>query len=134
MTARDRLAPGGIMAQWRPTQRTEDTFASVFPYVVVVGNYMLGSLDPIPYDAEQFLARLQDPAIVAYLAAVGVELADLQTKVEAPKNVWTPETPRPDGPFRLNSDLAPHDEYYLNGLEGLYELVRIRQRIVWFGL
>jgi spermidine synthase len=115
MTARDRLAPGGIMAQWRPTQRTEDTFASVFPYVVVVGNYMLGSLDPIPYDAEQFLARLQDPAIIAYLEAVGVDLTELEAKVEAPSQLWTPETPRPSAGAAINSDLFPHDEYYLNG-------------------
>jgi spermidine synthase len=33
---RARLAPGGIYIQWAPTERSVDTFRSVFPYVTMV--------------------------------------------------------------------------------------------------
>ena len=33
---RSKLAPGGIYVQWAPTERTVETFRSVFPYVTMV--------------------------------------------------------------------------------------------------
>lgn len=109
-----QLAPGGIMAQWRATDRVEATFVAVFPYVVNVGNFiLLGSNDPIPYDAETIGQRLSEPAVVDYLQRGSYNVAEMRPWIDAPPFFWTPETARPDQP--LNTDLHPRDEYYLNG-------------------
>ncbi len=109
-----QLAPGGIMSQWRPTERVEATFVSVFPYVVKVGNFvLLGSNDPIPYDAEEVLARLLSPEVEAYMRRGSYNVHEISPWIQAPPVFWTPETPRPN--HSINTDLHPRDEYYLNG-------------------
>jgi MFS family permease len=113
-TARNQLAADGIMAQWRPTQRVERTFAEVFPYVVVVDVYLLGSKSPIPYDPETVINRLADPEIIAYLEAGGIDIEALRSLIQPPVRVWTPDTPREFQSDDLNTDLFPRDEYYLN--------------------
>lgn len=114
MAVRAQLAPGGIMAQWRATDRVEVTFAAAFPYVVNVGNFvLLGSNDPIPYDAQAVLTRLTDPQIEQYLRLGSYNVAEMRPWIEAQPSFWTPDTPRPAQP--INTDLHPRDEYYLNG-------------------
>ena len=66
---RAKLAPGGIYVQWAPTERSIDTFRSVFPYVTMVHPAMLGSDRPIPYSRDKILALLERPEIDAHLAA-----------------------------------------------------------------
>lgn len=110
---RSHLAEGGIMAQWRATDRADATFLSVFPYVVNVSNFLLlGSDSPIPYDQQTVLQRLQDPQVVAYLAAGSYRIDEMRPWVEASPGFWYPDTPRSSGD--LNLDLHPKDEYYLN--------------------
>jgi spermidine synthase len=109
----DKLAVGGIMAQWRATTRVEATFVSVFPYVVNVGNFvLLGSHQPISYDAQALLQQLDDPAVRDYLAAGSFDVAHMRPWLEAASIFWTPETMRHFAD--TNTDLHPKDEYYLN--------------------
>ncbi len=111
--ARARLAEGGIMAQWRATDRVEATFAAVFPHVVSVGGViLLGSDRPIPYDSRILLDRLQQPDVVAYLAGGGFDLDDLRRWIQPPLRVWLPDTLRDTND--VNTDLLPRDEYFLN--------------------
>ena len=66
---RAKLAPGGIYVQWAPTERSIETFRSVFPYVTMVHPALLGSDRPIPYARDKILALLARPEIDAHLAA-----------------------------------------------------------------
>jgi hypothetical protein len=92
----------------------EATFAQVFPYVVVVDVYMLGSKSPIPYDPETILQRLDEPEIIAYLESGGIDIDALRSLIQPPLRIWTPEMPRQFEDGDLNTDLFPRDEYYLN--------------------
>jgi spermidine synthase len=108
-----QLAPGGIMAQWRATEGVEVTFTAVFPHVVNVGNFiLLGSNQPIPYDAQAVLAKLSDPVIAEYLRAGSYNPDEMRPWIEAPPYIWNAESPRAGSP--RNTDLHPRDEYYLN--------------------
>jgi predicted membrane-bound spermidine synthase len=112
--AREKLAEGGLMAQWMPTPRVKATFMQVFPYGALVGNeILLGSNSPVPYDAQAILARLEDPAVISHLERGGVEIDQFRKRIEAYEVFfWTPETPRESDD--INTDLFPKDEYYLN--------------------
>jgi spermidine synthase len=83
--ARARLQPGGVFAQWLPiaTQNDEDTrslvrsFLDVFPdaslWTTELHEMLLvGSTAPIPLDAARIEARMQQPAVAAALAEVGI--------------------------------------------------------------
>jgi len=112
--ARERLKPGGIMAQWSPTERVIHTFTLVFPYTIQIGDVLLGSDTPIAYDPAAIIARLEEAPIRAYLDTWGIDAAALREKITPPRMVWTPETPRPTSSSNFNTDLFPRDEYYLN--------------------
>jgi spermidine synthase len=115
---RPQLAEGGFVVQWRPTDRSAATFTRAFPYVVMIADIvMIGSDQPIAYDAEALLARLQDPQVIDYLQIGGTDPARFSYWIEdAPLTVWTPDDPRPDG--EVLTDLFPRDEYYLNNAFG----------------
>lgn len=111
--ARSKLREGGIMSQWMATPRVERTFVSVFPYVINVGDLvLLGSNEPIPYNPDALLEKIQSPEVQAYLAAAGVDADDFVQYIELEPKIWTPDTPRDNSD--LNTDLFPRDEYYLN--------------------
>ncbi len=111
--ARARLARGGIMAQWMPTQRTADTFRQVFPYGVQIGDFMLlGGNEPITYQPEALVQRLDHPDVQAHLQRGGIDPELVrQFVLTQPVVFWTPETPRRG---EINTDLLPRDEYFLN--------------------
>ena len=110
---RSRLAPGGLYVQWAPTDRTVDTFRSVFPYVTMVHPALIGSEQPIPYDRDRLLRLLADPRIDAHLAAARIDRDELRRwfgdkKVEVLNDGRTVRATSP------NTDLFPRDEFYLN--------------------
>jgi predicted membrane-bound spermidine synthase len=111
---RDHLADGGLVVQWRPHTRAEATFLDVFSYVMYVEHeMMIGSNDAIPFDQNRLLSALDDPQVTGYLAAGGVDIAELQGWIrKSPSGAWEPHSPRP--PKETNTDLFPKDEYYLN--------------------
>jgi hypothetical protein len=82
---RDRLAPGGIMAQWFPlsTQNEEDaralvrSFVDVFPHASLWTTeahetLLVGSLAPLVIDARTIAARFAEPEVRRVLAEVGI--------------------------------------------------------------
>jgi hypothetical protein len=110
---RERLAPGGLYVQWAPSPRVVDTFASVFPHVVLLRpiSILIGSNDPIPYDREALLARLASPEVAAHLARGRAGCCDWKSMLYEPERRWTPGMPRGAAPL---TDLFPRDEFYLN--------------------
>ena len=83
---RERLAPGGLMAQWwpLPTQNDEDSrslvraFLDAFPHASAWSTelhevLLVGSLEPLALDGPRVAARFASPKVAAALAEVGVE-------------------------------------------------------------
>lgn len=83
--ARERLAPGGILAQWWPitTQNEDDSqsmmqsILGVFPYVTVWTTdiyemMVIGSMQPMEMDAERIKTRFAFPGVKRALAEVGI--------------------------------------------------------------
>ena len=110
---RTKLAPGGIYVQWAPTERSVETFRSVFPYVTMIHPAMLGSDRPIPYSREKIAALLARPDVAAHLAKARIDKAELakwfaDKKIEVLNDGRTVPAPSP------NTDFFPRDEYYLN--------------------
>ncbi|HLY37027.1 MAG TPA: spermidine synthase, partial [Candidatus Binatia bacterium] len=82
---RERLAPGGMMAQWWPllTQNDEDarslvrSMLDVFPDVTLWTTelhemLLLGSLQPIELDVPRIAARFAQPSVASALGAAGI--------------------------------------------------------------
>jgi spermidine synthase len=84
--ARERLEPGGIMAQWwpLPTQNVEDSqslvrsFLDVFPHVTAWSTefhevLLVGSVGPIEIDGAHVAGRFAEASIRSALSEVGIE-------------------------------------------------------------
>ncbi len=110
---RRRLAPGGIYVQWGPTQRSVETFASVFPYTLLLmpGSVLLGSDTPIPYDPRALAARFAEPGVRAHLARGNATFSDYPSFFARPALAWGPGRERPVASL---TDVFPRDEFYLN--------------------
>ncbi len=110
---RARLAPGGLYVQWAPTQRSVETFAAVFPHVVMLQpiSIMIGSNTPIAFDRDRLLARLAEPAVAAHLAHGRAGCCDWSALMRDAPRRWVPGQARDAAPL---SDLFPRDEFYLN--------------------
>ncbi len=105
---RDRLKTGGFAVTWLPTKRTRDTFASVFPYMLQVGDIAIGSLSRIAYDPATVRARMASPFTSRYYARGGVDVAAiLGPYLAAPSEVLLAPVTFSD----LNRDLFPMDEF-----------------------
>jgi predicted membrane-bound spermidine synthase len=72
---RDRLRSGGYSVTWIPTPRVLDTFASVFPFVLVLQDVAIGSLTPIAYDRATVEARLASPFSERHFRDGGIDIA-----------------------------------------------------------
>ncbi len=115
---RERLAPGGLYVQWSPTQRTAETFAAVFPHTVLLMpvGVLIGSNDPIPFDAERLAAAFERPEVQAHLVRGNAAFRDWRSLFAQPVLSWTPGSPRGEAPL---SDIFPRDEFYMNhGVRG----------------
>lgn len=111
--ARKSLKEGGLFVQWAPTQRTVDTFLSVFPHVVRLGNFgaLIGSNQPIAFNPETLAAALKSPAVAAHIRAGGTDVAALIPMISGEPKVWTPTSARVTD---VNRDLHPRDEFYFS--------------------
>jgi spermidine synthase len=110
---RGKLAPGGLYVQWAPTERTIETFRSVFPYVTMVHPALLGSDRPIPFSRHKILELLARPEIDIHLASARIDRAELlkwfeDKKIEPLNHGQVVPAGSP------NTDFFPRDEYYLN--------------------
>jgi hypothetical protein len=113
---RERLAPGGLAVSWAPTDRVVDTFAEVFTHSMLYEQgylrLMIGSNDPLAWNAAELTARLRSPFSTVYYARAGIDLesyarhfASTRPVIRAPSST----TPRP-ALADLNTDLFPRDE------------------------
>ena len=111
-----RLAEGGVLAQWVPSNRTWNSATEVFDHVLVLpvpaygSSFMLASDDPIEFDRDDVLARFpsgafgpeQEQRLRDYFATVEpVCAADGGDRAPVPAT-------------DTNHDLHPRDEYFLN--------------------
>ena len=108
---RDRLRPGGLAVSWSPTARVHNTFVKVFPHVLSYGDIVLGSNQPIVFDADTVRARVAQPGVQSYYRESGIDIDGLL----AP---YLERTPRVFGPDHdrstivdINTDLYPKDEF-----------------------
>lgn len=111
---RRRLAPGGLYVQWAPTQRTVDTFVSVFPHALLLlpAAVLVGSNDPINFDPDRLHAAFRDPSHLAHLNAGTPGIEDWSALFADQAVRWSPGRPRRAAPL---TDLFPRDEFFLNG-------------------
>lgn len=111
---RRRLAPGGLYVQWAPTRRAVETFVAVFPHVrlLLPGSVLIGSDQPIPFDAAALARRLAEEQVQRHLRRGNPGFTDYASVFSGPIMTWKPDTPRP-GPPPL-TDVFPRDEFYLN--------------------
>jgi spermidine synthase len=102
-----RLAPGGLMCSWCPTERVRRSFRRAFPHVIQTrgGQIMIGSNEPVQLDPEAWRRRATDAQVIAYLGPEQslAALSDLLTAEAAPSVSA--------GPAALNRDLHPRDEF-----------------------
>jgi spermidine synthase len=110
---RSKLAPGGIYVQWAPTERSIETFRSVFPYVTLVHPALLGSDRPIPYARDKILELLARPEIDIHLTSARIDRSELLKWFEDKKAELLNEG-RVVPAQSPNTDFFPRDEYYLN--------------------
>ena len=107
---RRHLKLGGLAVTWAPTERTERTFLSVFPYVLGFGGIYIGSESPIAFDRDRLIARAE--AVREHYEAAGVDImAVLQPYLDSVPRSFGPHDRRPVGD--LNTDTFPRDEFAL---------------------
>ncbi|MGQ0504806.1 MAG: spermidine synthase, partial [Myxococcaceae bacterium] len=109
-----RLAPGGVFAQWIPSERIFQTAASVFPHTRAVrsphaqdeAQFLVGSNAPLSDDAAAVLARY-------WRTRKGGLPAETERRLEAFVSTLTfdPGAASTFGAGELNRDLFPRDEY-----------------------
>jgi len=110
---KSRLKLGGFAVTWAPTERTHQTFLSVFPYVLRFGdNVDVGSLQPIAFDPTNVYAQGQVKFVHDYFAEAGIDVEAMIKDYLEPGKVtaYGPDATRP-GPADINTDLFPRDEF-----------------------
>jgi predicted membrane-bound spermidine synthase len=111
---KSRLAPSGLAATWVPTRRVHDTFVRTFPYVVSLPAILLGSREPIAFDAPTIVARAAEPAVRSYYQRAGIDIEALvRTYLEHEPAKVGPEFDR-TSLTDVNTDLFPRDEFDLS--------------------
>lgn len=116
---RDRLADGGVLAQWIASPRTLNSATAVFPYVVrfdvpTYGSaFFLAGDRPITFDRDAVLARFDALPGDAFAPEQRASLREFFVTV-SPVCVADggPAGAVPSG--STNHDLEPRDEYFLN--------------------
>jgi spermidine synthase len=114
---RDHLKDGGFGVTWGPTSRVDRTFVKAFPHVLrfesAGTSILIGSNQPIQFEAHAVRRRLADPFTRAYFAAAHVDIeGSLQPYLESTPIVYGPEVDRA-ALTDINRDLFPKDEFAL---------------------
>jgi spermidine synthase len=108
------LNRGGFAVTWEPTARIRDTFAKVFPYVLpfhVSGEALIGSNEPIAWDAPSLRQRLNSPSVQAYAQRIGIDAGQyIEQFIDYHPTVLVRDA-QPPAFIDTNTDLFPRDEY-----------------------
>jgi spermidine synthase len=115
---RSKLKPGGFFVEWNVGAGTKETMLNVFPYVTNINltkdlAILLGSDFPTTFDRKRILNQLNLPQVQTFLHQAGINIQkirdDIQTaRVDLYSQVKDSRT------SKINSDLFPKGEYYLN--------------------
>ena len=116
-----KLKPGGFFVEWDVASGTRQTMLSVFPYVNRVGLgknknlwILIGSDRPVEFDRENLLAKLNQPPVIDFIEQkVGLDVEKVRQDVIAAA-VQKYSQAKDGKPKRVNTDLFPRGEYYLN--------------------
>ena len=118
---RSRLAPGGILCTYVPTERTRRTVVDVFPYVLDFhaipdfASFIIASDSPLHFDRDEIRRRFEQPWTQQYLERSGLrgptrelferfmELVEVTVIDERNRDEYR----RGD----INTDLFPRDEF-----------------------
>lgn len=76
-------------------------------------NILIGSDRPVELNHQDLLRKLQQPAVLQFLANARVNVAALRQNVKA-AGVQSYSHLKDGQPVALNTDLFPRSEYYLN--------------------
>ena len=110
-----RLKPGGYAVTWAPTQRVQDTFVRVFSHVLSLPQIIIGSNQPILWDAAALRLRINQPELQKHFALAGIDLSSLLASFLAPETPVRVFGPADDRTLLkdLNTDVFPRDEFSL---------------------
>ena len=118
---RSKLKPGGFFVEWDVASGTKNTMLSVFPHVTRVGLgkqknlwILIGSEQPVEFDRQQLLSKLDMPVVINFLEEkVGISVEQIRRDVRAAQVRMSSQT---NNSFskKVNTDLLPRGEYYLN--------------------
>jgi spermidine synthase len=115
---RAKLKPGGFFVEWNVGAGTKETMLSVFPYLTSVNltedlAVLFGSDFPIEFERTQVLNKLNLPQVQTFLHQAGINLTKIREDIQTAKITLYSQVK--DGkPSKINSDLFPRGEYYLN--------------------
>lgn len=112
------LAAGGLFVEWNVGFGTEQTFRSVFPYVLALSlsddlYVLVGSDHPVDFNRQVLLDKLATAPVMSYLKQAGVDVAAIRRNVQT-AGVSTYTQGKDGQPEAVNTDLFPRSEYYLN--------------------
>jgi spermidine synthase len=104
-----RLQPGGVVCTWGPTPRVYASFVTALPYVIGLGDQeiLVGSNEPLAIDRDAWRARLQSPAVRAYLGEEA--MASTQWILDRMRPWHRAGRRQPE--HERNRDLFPRDEF-----------------------
>lgn len=118
---REHLKTNGLAVTWLPTKRVLHTFVQSFPYVLLLESppwesIAIGSNEPIRYEPEALLARLDSAFVREHYRRAGIDIEKLFSTYIAK---WTPTLIGPDDDRSqltdVNSDLFAKDEFMVGG-------------------
>ena len=117
---RSKLKPGGFFVEWDVGAGTRSTMLSVFPYVTRVGLgnnknlwILIGSDRPVQFNRQKLLTKLNSPQIIDFLEnKVGIKVAAVRRDVKGA--IVQKYSQAKNKPKKVNTDLFPRGEYYLN--------------------
>lgn len=112
------LAVGGMFVEWNVGLGTEQTFRSVFAYVLQLSmggdlHVLVGSDRPVEFNRPALLTQLNSAAVVDFLTQAGVDIVAIRNEVQTAE-VRTFTHAKDGQPQPVNTDLFPRSEYYLN--------------------
>lgn len=101
-----KLKPGGLLCTWAPTPRVYAAFTRSVRYVVGTGEILIGSNQPLEVDPDAWRARLESPAVAAYLGPRSADAWRLLASLRVMNRRGRVQ------PARVtNFDLFPRDEF-----------------------
>jgi spermidine synthase len=113
-----KLKPGGFFVEWNVGAGTRETMLSVFPYVTNVNltkdlAILFGSDFPLKFDRRQILNQLNLPQVQTFLHQAGINMQKIRDDIQTAR-VDLYSQVKDSRSSKINSDLFPKGEYYLN--------------------